>query len=330
MKKVYSILIPLILLFSQNCFAHLRWFVEDEGPYKDVTYQMDWLMFCIISGGALFVFICFWLEKKSTEHNAFYNILSKPYPMAGLEWHFLSLIIAIMLTINIIQGVFFAPNLILSETMKLNGMIIQLSVLAMLFISPLLSGVLLILIIFSLPSMLPVALLIDYLFEFVGLALALILISPRINHRDRSLLKKLDLPIPFGATNATRVLRLSIGLQLLTLAIHNKLLDPGMGLVFMEENSFYNFIALMGFEQFTNLHFVFAGGVAEALFGIMLILGISTRFVMFVVAFFFIMTSFLTGIHELIGHLPIFSIALIILSYGSRSNLLKTYSVRFA
>ncbi|MCU7939516.1 MAG: hypothetical protein KZQ64_13000 [gamma proteobacterium symbiont of Bathyaustriella thionipta] len=95
---------------------------------------------------------------------------------------------------------------ILPEAMKTNGMIIQLSVLAMLFISPLLSGVLLFLIIFSLPAMMPMELLIDYLFEFVGLAFALILISPRINHRDRSLLNKLNLPIPFGATNAARVI----------------------------------------------------------------------------------------------------------------------------
>ncbi|NOQ79270.1 MAG: hypothetical protein GQ546_07700 [Gammaproteobacteria bacterium] len=330
MKKIYIIVILFFLIFSQNCFAHLRWFVEDEGIYKDVTYQMDWLMLLILLGGAFFVFVCVRLEKISSENNSFYSILSKPYPMAGLEWHFLSFIIAVMLTVNIVQGVFLAPNLILSEGMKTNGMIIQLSVLAMLFVSPLFSGVLLILIILSLPVMLPMELLIDYLFEFVGLALALILISPRINLRDRSLLKKVNVPIPFGATSAARVLRIAIGLQLLVLAVHNKLLDPGMGLVFMEENSFYNFIALMGFEQFTNLHFVFAGGVAESLFGIMLILGISTRFVMLVVAFFFIMTSILTGIHELVGHLPIFSIALIILSYGSRSNLKKTYSVRFA
>ncbi|MEJ1297466.1 MAG: hypothetical protein RPU63_08280 [Candidatus Sedimenticola sp. (ex Thyasira tokunagai)] len=330
MRTLSKILILFLFLFSQNTFAHLRWFVDDEGSYRDVTYQLDWLMVLIMVGGALFVFICIMLEKKASGNKLYYKYLSKPYPMKGLEWHFLSLIIVVMLTINIIQGVFLAPNLILPDVMKVNGMLIQLAVLVMLFISPLLSGLLLFLLIFFLPAMLPMELLIDYIFEFIGLALALILISPRINRRDRSLLNKLDIPIPVGATNAARALRIFIGLQLLLLAIHNKLLDPGMGLVFLEENGFYNFISLMGFEQFTNLHFVFAGGLAEALFGLMLILGISTRFVMLVVSFFFIATSILTGIHELVGHLPIFSIALIILLYGSRSNILRTYSVRFA
>jgi hypothetical protein len=110
-----------------------------------------------------------------------------------------------------------------------------------------------------------------------------------------------------------RILRIGIGLQLVVLALTEKLINPGLGLVFIEMYPFYNFFPLLGLEQVSNLHFVYFIGIAELVLGGMLALGIACRIVLTALAAAFTTTAIIHGVHEILGHLPIFAAAVILL-----------------
>lgn len=72
----------------------------------------------------------------------------------------------------------------------------------------------------------------------------------------------------------------------------------------------------IGFEDFTDMEFVFSAGIAECTFGLLIFLGISTRFVALNVAFFFLLTGLMLGLHEIVGHSPILAMALVLITLG--------------
>ncbi|MFQ5622605.1 MAG: hypothetical protein ACE5FS_04330, partial [Paracoccaceae bacterium] len=112
---------------------------------------------------------------------------------------------------------------------------------------------------------------------------------------------------------AVVVLRSALGLQLAEEAIHNKLMNPDLGLKFLEDNSYYNFMQLLGFSEFSNLHFVFAAALAEITLAMLLIFGIATRFIVIILTGIFLITFALSGLHDLLGHLPIMAVLLLLL-----------------
>jgi uncharacterized membrane protein YphA (DoxX/SURF4 family) len=72
----------------------------------------------------------------------------------------------------------------------------------------------------------------------------------------------------------------------------------------------------LGLDVFDDLLFVFSAGLAELTFGILIFLGVGTRIVLATVAVFFLLTSILLGLHELVGHIPIMVSCLVLLSEG--------------
>jgi hypothetical protein len=112
---------------------------------------------------------------------------------------------------------------------------------------------------------------------------------------------------------SVRILRIGIGLQLVILALTEKLIAPGLGLAFIEMYPFYNFFLAIGLDQVSNLHFVYFIGISELVLGGMLMLGIASRVVLAALAAAFTTTAIIHGLHEILGHLPIFAAALILL-----------------
>ncbi|KGJ91577.1 hypothetical protein [Thalassotalea sp. ND16A] len=119
---------------------------------------------------------------------------------------------------------------------------------------------------------------------------------------------------------AVRVLRIALGLQLMLLAINNKLLEPGAMLLFLQDFPFYNFMQGLGYHSYTDLHFVFAGGIVELTFGAMLVLGWAPRFVTLSLLAIFITTAVVSGIAEVIGHLPIFGVLWVLFAAGRHAE----------
>ena len=74
-----------------------------------------------------------------------------------------------------------------------------------------------------------------------------------------------------------------------------------------------------GLTWFSDYWFAYSAGVVESLFGIFLILGLVTRLTIVALAVFLVTTLILLGPVELIGHLPHFSIAAVLLVFGAGS-----------
>lgn len=119
---------------------------------------------------------------------------------------------------------------------------------------------------------------------------------------------------------ALPLLRVCTGAALIVLGFSEKLIDPTMALQFLSEHN-WNFMQTIGLGWFTNEYFVFAAGLSEVLFGVLLISGVITRITTIALSVFFTSTLFLLGPTELIGHLPFFGIALIFILYGSGEKL---------
>ena len=111
------------------------------------------------------------------------------------------------------------------------------------------------------------------------------------------------------------ILRIFIGANLIVLGFTEKILRPDLGLEFLQ-NYNWNFTEALGFP-ISDYWFVFSAGVGEILFGVLFILGLVTRSVTLALAGFLITTLVLLGPTELVGHLPHFSLAIVLLTLGA-------------
>jgi hypothetical protein len=224
-----------------------------------------------------------------------------------------------MLLINAYQGIYLAPNLALpSESLETVGAVAQVAVGILLCaqISFSFSGVLVLIVTGLTAFVVPFEVLVDYLFEFVALSLSMILIGPSLSRIDRRFFPYIRRDPERFARLALPVIRIGVGLTLVILSLHNKLLNPGLGLAFLDEFHF-NFMPLLGFEGFTDLRFVFAAGVGELTIGLLILGGVATRFVTFVLTAFFATTMIVLGPIELIGHAPLIGIAVLLMLTGA-------------
>lgn len=302
----------IALIAATNSHAHVRWFAEEQGQFSDVGFTLDPLTLLIAQGAILFCWLCWRLQNAAASSVALAQPLLGSLSLQGKEWRVLGPLMAVSLLANHFSGIFIAPNLNLSDCCIEQALLIQLAFILPLLVSPLLAGTAMLVGLAYLPVFVSPELVIDYVFGFGGIALALIYSAPSVSALDRALIKKLELKLQFSLATASRCLRLGLGCQLLVLAIHNKFMDPGLALMFLSENPHFNFMALLGLDSFQNIHFVFAGAVAEASFGLMLLLNYSSRLAVASVAFFFLASSLVLGPHEIIGHLPILGTAFIL------------------
>jgi len=125
-------------------------------------------------------------------------------------------------------------------------------------------------------------------------------------------------------TYAVPVLRIATGIALVTLGFSEKLLRPDYAEDFVQ-TYMWNFMYNLGVESYTDHLFVLSAGTMEVVFGIILILGTTTRMNILVVSAFMLTSNFTFFIEghpqealtEIIGHLPIIAIALVCLTLGS-------------
>lgn len=127
---------------------------------------------------------------------------------------------------------------------------------------------------------------------------------------------------------ALPLLRVFTGVALITLAFTEKLLNPEMAMRFLSEHNM-NFMQQLGIDGFSDYLFVLSAGMAEMLFGLILLLGVVTRINIMALACFLITSNcyfFVVGnndlaITELFGHMPLFAAAIIFIIYGAGDKL---------
>ena len=239
-------------------------------------------------------------------------------------WYLLLGLVNVFLICNLLFGVFLAPNLTLPLHMVMTGVILQAAVVVVMPWSIGLAGLLIFAVSFLLFALFPMHISLDYFFEFAGLGLALLLVSPSLNHNDRKIAQRLGLNCEKAREDGVMALRIALGAQLIELALQNKIMAPQAALWFVEQNPFYNFFPALGFESVSNLHFVLFIGLSEAILGLLLMFNIIHRIILIMLMGAFAITGMLSGGHELTGHIPILGVVLVLLA-EPRANRIKRY-----
>lgn len=347
MRYWFRVLVLAIFLFlaqGSPAYAHERWFVDQDGQHIGESHWLDWLNLLIILGGLLLVALLVLAERSAWHHKLeeWLERLRQSLP-CGIEWRFVAVLAAVTLVFNAVTGVFLAPDLLLpgvTVTARSAAQInrafmsgdspVYWSVSTFGGIAQLLLGVLLLTqTSFLIPGVLilvvalPMAvfnfvpdLLIDYVVEFVALAFALIFFGMGASSLDRRIATRLKLNPSRYARLPVPIIRIGVGLTLVILALHNKLLAPNMALTFLDTH-YLNFMQLMGFAGFTDIRFVFAAGIVELAVGILLVFGIATRLMATIVFLLMGTTMAILRADELVGHIPIMGIAALLVYRGS-------------
>ena len=336
--------------------AHARWFLGDETSRPAPPLIMDRIYVALIVIAVLLVAAGFLLDRIATARAGLARYSSVPLRVRyHLDWRLLSIAFGSTLIINSMSQVLVAPDLPLGSGVWATTIAFLQIVIGAMFVLQsrlLVAALAAMLLPLSCWALYSFAHAVDYVFELIGIGGAMFLVAPLISTVDRatllSALRNLpqDVKLNFDSTVgpischwraetanvdpsklpafgddrallAAKVLRITLGLQLLTLAAHDKLLGPSPSLAFVEKFSFVNVPAMLGFESFTNLHFVVGAGLIEAALGVMLVANVAVRAVAGLLLVVFSLTSCIFGVHELIGHLPIMAALVVLFASGS-------------
>jgi hypothetical protein len=305
-------LLFLLLFFPFAAQAHVQWFVKPE-EMKYVTTPLDMVSFWLTAGVIICIIAAVLLTRYSGKFPIMEKLVSQVPPINHkLYLSYFMTVMNVFFVMILLTGGFFAPNLILPEYLLPLGVFLQAAIVVGSSFSISLAGAIILLttaiIVFIFP---PIA--INYVFELMAIGIFMLLNGPIISTVDQWIFSSNKEKLEWRWKRSVLILRVGIGMQLVVLAFIEKLISPGWGLVFVEMYPFYNFFPALGFEQVSNLHFVYFVGICEMTLGFMLMLGIASRIVVVVLAAAFTTTAIIHGLTEILGHLPIFAAAVILL-----------------
>lgn len=318
LKKHKSIFFSFLLTFfslPSLALAHVKWFAKEEEAVR--PYQLtDLPVVLAIILSVIVVNIGIFLEKKLDTPKWFDIFLEKVAPFA---LSLASVGFGLAFLIFSFNGFIFAPNLTPHSLLGERLILLQALAGAMIFLGiyERIGGLLLIALFGFAIKEYGFLEMMDTL-EMVGFAFyAMIVGRPKWQLIDikafTTLIHKLH---PYGLP----LLRVGTGLNLIILGFSEKILNPSLTANFLEHYH-WNFMQLLGFESYSNYWFAFSAGVVEALFGVFFLLGLVTRTTTIVLAGFLVTTLYLLGPIELVGHLPHFSIAIVLLVLGAGARL---------
>lgn len=310
------IILSLVLLCAPMVtFAHVKWFAQAGNELPPYRLTDSYVIVAIIIA-LMVIALGVYLEK----HLSVPNRLNKYIQMwAPSALSIASIGFGLAFIIFSINGFVFAPNLVPGASIGSVMIFIQaLAGVMILFGFYERIGGLLIIILFALGIKEYGGLEMLDTLEMVGFALyAMIIGRPKWKIKDTSVLKSLTHHLhEYGLP----ILRVGTGLNLIVLGFTEKILTPSLTDNFLSLYH-WNFMQTLGFEYFTNYWFAFSAGIVEILFGIFFVLGLITRTTTILLAVFLMTTLMLLGPLELVGHLPHFSIAIVLLVLGSGTKL---------
>lgn len=309
-----SLLGTFILFAPFITLAHVKWFAESTEavrPYQLTDLPVIFSIFFVIFALLVGVF----LEKKLEVPRWYNNLIQQTAPVI---LSLASIGFGLSFLIFSYNGFVFAPNL---QVESVNSILLIVQALAGLMILlglyERLGGFLLIVLYLLAVSRFGFVEMMDTL-EMVGFAFyAMIIGRPKWKIAESQFMRTLTHPFhQYGVS----ILRIGIGLNLIILGFSEKILKPSLTHNFLATYD-WNFMHNLGFTWFTDYWFAYAGGVVEALFGLFFLFGLVTRISVVALAVFLVTTLILLGPVELMGHLPHFSIALVLLVFGAGSRM---------
>ncbi len=306
------------ILFSRISHAHVKWFLPVEGeiisaftPYGLLDTPV--LIWCAVA--VLMIVLSIVLDSKLPILPLLENV-RQPFLM-----YLLKLCTGLSLLMSAYSGVIFAPHLQASAGVG-DFLILVEAVIGLLFIANF--------------HIFAATILLFFLFISVILVYGLVPALEYLNILGIACCLQLFhfYPLKFRThlkAYSIASLRILTGIAVITLGFSEKLLNPELGEFFVSAYQ-WNFMANMGIESFTDQLFVFSAGVMEVVFGIILVLGTTTRINILVVSVFMLasnITFFASGeyseaLTEIFGHLPIIATAMILIFFGSGNKLKVT------
>ena len=115
-------------------------------------------------------------------------------------------------------------------------------------------------------------------------------------------------------------LKVAAGVALIVVAFTEKLAAPEYAVAFLAEHPELNVAQQVGIGM-SDLEFARLAGCIEVLFGLLLISGALPQAIVLIAGVPFNATLYFFGVHELMGHLPIYGAMLVLLVFGSDPRL---------
>jgi uncharacterized membrane protein YphA (DoxX/SURF4 family) len=120
------------------------------------------------------------------------------------------------------------------------------------------------------------------------------------------------------------VLRILTGISLITLGLAEKLFGAVMAESFLAAN-LWNFMPALGLDFFTDRLFALSAGMMEVIFGVILVLGTTTRLNVLALSIVLLASNVLfiiegnkeAALVEFVGHMPVIGVALVLLLLGA-------------
>lgn len=312
-KTTFSFIALLLGFFPLFTQAHVKWFAHESVPVASYTVLSLPVLLGIGLAIAIVVLGIF-LEKKLVVPHTTQRFIERIAPnilsIASIGFGIAFLIFSY-------QGFIFAPNLpapigILGTTMLVIQTMIGFMLLLGIYERV---GGFLVLVLFTLGvAQYGTIEMLDTL-EMVGFGLyAMIVGRPKWKMIETQLFQTTLHKIhSYGYP----LLRVGTGLNLIVLGFTEKLLNPSLTAEFLQAYH-WNFMKYIGVSDYW---FGFMAGMVEILFGVFFLFGLITRTTTIVLALFLVTTLVLLGPVELIGHLPHFSIAIVLLVLGAGTKL---------
>ncbi len=323
--------IVALLTMSERVSAHERWFVADPNVYPiEWGRLLSWWVLAAMLIAAAAVIVALLLDRRYRAWQAMHRDDRRDV-LAGINedqlsrvYAYLPFLLAIHTAVPLLVNGFnlrlFAPNLamrtnLLSGILALAEVLIALALVYGVFtryaalglVGLFVAGVVLGPFIGVPPSLLP-----EHV-QLVGIAIFLYIIGRGPFSGDAILGQRVD-PNPTLLHYAIPALRWGVGLSFAILAFTEKLLNPTLARAFLAQSINFNLGSPFGLPD--NL-FIYGAGVAELVFGCLLISGALPRAVIIVLWVPSNLTLPYLGWVELAGHLPIYAVLLTLLIIGS-------------
>lgn len=300
----------LLLLSATGAMAHVRWFVESGATVENfVAYNLTDIEVII------WIAIAFVLIGTSV-------ILDTRLPnvrIVGSETRhdfieILRIFTGMSMLLTAYEGAIIAPHLIAYGAFGTQLIFLQ-AVIGILLIANRFvrhAAILMIILHLGLTIQFGFIAALEYLI-MVGIALFLL-----INNLPTAALR--DQFKPFSVA----IMRIMTGISLITLGLAEKLFGAIMAESFLAANP-WNFLPALGFEFFTDRLFALSAGFMEVVFGVILVLGTTTRLNVFALSVVLLASNVLfiiegnneAALVEFVGHMPIIGVALVLLLLGA-------------
>jgi uncharacterized membrane protein YphA (DoxX/SURF4 family) len=305
------------ILFSSSAQAHVKWFHQGEKPPFDwvSVFSMPTLGFVLVVVGLV---TALWVVQRSRDGRGvlpslewFGAVPERRMALYGLIPAILAVHFAVPLFVASVQGNLFTPKLTLPGAWAYFVGLLQAGVALALFYGGFTRAAALVLAWLWLVGIAFVGIegALDNA-HVLGFALFFFLAGRGPIAIDRLILSRFE-PSPDLMRHAVRVLRIGVGIGLISAAFTEKLGNPALALSFLEQQPL-NFTAALG-VAIPNEIFLRAAGSVELLVGLCLVFNVFVREIIVVAWIPLNLTLTIFDWTELVGHLPIYGAMAVLL-----------------